>query len=572
MRHAIEAVVADAIAAAVHSGELALPYVPEATVERPRDPSHGDWACTVALRIAKELGRNPREIAEVVAAHIPHNDLIASVEIAGPGFINLRLSNAALQRVMRDAREQGADFARSDVGEGRTVNIEFVSANPTGPMHVGHGRWAALGNAMCNVCEHAGWKVTREFYVNDAGNQMDVFGHSVALRYLELLGVPIVMPEASYGGAYVRDIAQHILDDEGDVWRDEDEALRDAHFRERGLEAMLVRMQELCERVGVPFDVWFSERSLYERGEDGASPIERMLAALQEGGYLYEKDGATWFRTTDFSDDKDRVLIKADGTYTYFAPDIAYHLSKFERGSEFLVDIWGADHHGYVPRMRSACEALGHGGGFDVVLGQLVNLFRDGEAVRMSKRTGEMVTFEELVEEVGADATKYLMLNRSTDQPLDFDIEVAKKQDASNPVYYVQYAHARICSLLRKAGEAVCQGDVCQGDVSGDTLDPLGLDAADLGLLADPSELALARTFSQFGEVVEGAAHDLAPYRLTRYAEELATGFHSFYTRCHIIDPAVPELTRARLYLADAARSVLALVLTLLGVTAPERM
>jgi arginyl-tRNA synthetase len=565
MRHLIETVIADAIAAAVRSGDLALPYTPETAVERPRDPSHGDWACTVALRIAKELGRNPREIAEVIAAHIPHDDLIASVEIAGPGFINLRLSHAALQQVMRDAHEQGADFARPNVGEGRALNIEFISANPTGPMHVGHGRWAALGNAMCNVCEHAGWKVTREFYVNDAGNQMEVFGHSVALRYLELLGVPIVMPEASYGGAYVRDIAQHILDEEGDVWKDEDEALRDAHFRERGLEAMLARMQGLCERVGVPFDVWFSERSLYERGEGGTSPIERMLAALEQGGYLYEKDGATWFRTTDFSDDKDRVLIKADGTYTYFAPDIAYHLSKFERGSEFLVDIWGADHHGYVPRMRSACEALGHGGGFDVVLGQLVNLFRDGEAVRMSKRTGEMVTFEELIDEVGADATKYLMLNRSTDQPLDFDIEVAKKQDASNPVYYVQYAHARICSLLRKA----VAGSASVAPGAGDAA---AAPAADLSLLSDPSELALARAFSQLTEVVEGAARDLAPFRLTRYAEELATGFHSFYTRCLIIDPAAPELTRARLYLADATRSVLALVLALLGVSAPERM
>jgi arginyl-tRNA synthetase len=611
MRHAIETIVADAIAAAVHSGELALSSVPETAVERPHDPSHGDWACTVALRLAKELSCNPREIAEVIAAHIRGaTTLIASVEVAGPGFINLRLSNAALQQVIRDAREQGARFAHSDVGEGRTVNIEFISANPTGPMHVGHGRWAALGNALCNVCEHAGWKVTREFYINDAGNQMELFGASVLYRYFELCGVPATFPEGGYGGSYVIDIAQCILDEDGRKWcggvSDSDlgsdsDPERATYFRERGYTLMLAHMRELCERIGVPFDVWFSERTLYERGGgDGASngasaaggaiddqegaaagtpsPIESLLATLAEKGYLYEKDGATWFRTTDFSDDKDRVLIKADGSYTYFAPDIAYHLSKFNRGSELLIDIWGADHHGYIPRMKSACEALGHAGKLEVVLGQLVNLFRDGEAVRMSKRTGEMVTFEELIDEVGADATKYLMLNRSTDQPLDFDIEVAKKQDASNPVYYVQYAHARICSLLRRAG-GTGVSDAAEADVS-DVIeangqpriaDLLGLDAADLSLLTDPAELELARIFSQFAEVVEGAARDLAPFRLTRYAEELATGFHSFYTRCQVLGND-EELTHARLYLADAARSVLALVLTLLGVTAPERM
>ncbi|MDR1183698.1 MAG: arginine--tRNA ligase [Coriobacteriales bacterium] len=621
MRHAIENVVTDAIEAAVRDGELALTYVPQATVERPRDPSHGDWACTVALRIAKELGRKPREIAEAIAAHIACGDagnvtgndagddagndtggLIASVEVAGPGFINLRLSDAALQQVIRDAREQGTRFARPDVGKGRTVNIEFISANPTGPMHVGHGRWAALGNAMCNVCEHAGWKVTREFYINDAGNQMELFGESVLYRYLELCGEPALLPDGGYGGAYVIDIARRIHDEDGRKWCDEasgrDETPgrdgvpeRAAYFRERGYTLMLAHMQEICERIGVSFDVWFSERTLYERGGgvNTSSSIESMLATLEEKGYLYEKDGATWFRTTDFSDDKDRVLIKADGTYTYFAPDIAYHLSKFNRGSELLVDIWGADHHGYIPRMKSACEALGHAGKLEVVLGQLVNLFRDGEAVRMSKRTGEMVTFEELIDEVGADATKYLMLSRSTDQPLDFDIEVAKKQDASNPVYYVQYAHARICSLLRRAAAvgqpavatvgqpsatAVGQPEPANLDPLGSSAanrDPLGLDTADLSLLTDPAELELARVFSRLAEVIEGAARDLAPFRLTRYAEELATGFHSFYTRCQVLGDDEGR-ARARLYLADATRKVLALVLALLGVTAPEKM
>jgi arginyl-tRNA synthetase len=602
MRHAIEAVIADAIEAAVRSGEFALPQLPEPAVERPRDPAHGDWASSIALRLAKELKRSPREIAEVIAAHIecgagdgrhaPDSPapLIASVEVAGPGFINLRLSNAALHKVIRDAREQGADFARLSAGGGRSMNIEFISANPTGPMHVGHGRWAALGNAMCNVCEHAGWQVTREFYVNDAGRQMDLFGTSVLCRYLELCGEQASIPEDGYGGLYVVDIARRILDEDGQTWL-EDSPGRAEHFRERGYQLMLAHMQELCERVGVPFHVWFSERTLYEKDPaTGTSPIEDMLARLAERGYLYEKDGATWFRTTDFSDDKDRVLIKADGSYTYFAPDIAYHLSKFERGAELLVDIWGADHHGYIPRMKAACEALGHPGELEVVLGQLVNLYRSGEAVRMSKRTGEMVTFEELIDEVGPDATKYLMLSRSTDQPIDFDIELAKKQDASNPVYYVQYAHARICSLLRKASERTLR-KLC-GVASGgegrevpahglDVIEPtppldaptpaLPLDDADLSLLVHPAELELARLFSQLPEVVEQAARDLAPFRLARYAEELATGFHSFYTRCQVIGDD-EALTQARLYLADATRNVLALVLHLLGVSAPERM
>jgi arginyl-tRNA synthetase len=557
MRQTIENVVREAIEAAVGNGELALDYRPELAVERPRDPSHGDWATTIALRLAKELGRNPREIAGVIAAHIEENENIASVEIAGPGFINLHLSQSALQGIIRDAREQGADFGRSHIGEGRTLNIEFISANPTGPMHVGHGRWAALGNALCNVCEHAGWQVTREFYVNDAGNQMDVFGHSVALRYLELLGEDIVMPEESYGGSYVRAIAQQILDDEGTLWLEAKEDARDEHFRERGYQLMLERMQNLLERIGVPFQVWFSERSLYAQDPHGSNAIEDMLSKLEAGGYLYEKDGATWFRTTDFTDDKDRVLIKADGSYTYFAPDIAYHLNKYERGHEYLINIWGADHHGYIPRMQAACEALGHGGKLEIVLGQLVNLFRAGELVRMSKRTGEMVTFEELIDEVGADATKYLMLSRSSDQPIDFDIEVAKKQDASNPVYYVQYAHARICSILRKAG---IEAQDNRPDAS-----------TDLSVLTEPAELELARVFSQLSEVIENSARDLAPVRLTHYAETLATSFHSFYTKCQVIGDD-EKLTQARLYLADTTRSVLALVLNLLGVTAPEKM
>jgi arginyl-tRNA synthetase len=550
------------VAAAVEVGELELAYVPEAAVERPRDAAHGDWACTLPLRLSKELGRSPREIAAVIVKHIAADASVAGVEIAGPGFINLRLSNTALQSAIKAAGEQGSDFARIQDGAGKTVNLEFISANPTGPMHVGHGRWAALGNAMGNILEHAGWQVTREFYINDAGNQMDIFGHSVALRYLELHGQKIEMPENSYGGAYITEIAAQIKERIGAKWLDAsgdiNEQERDAYFLDEGYAIMLEAMQGLLERIGVPFHVWFSERKLYQKGsESQASPLDAALGKLAAAGRLYEAEGATWFRTTDLGDDKDRVLIKADGTYTYFAPDIAYHLNKFERGSEYLINIWGADHHGYVPRMQAACTALGHEGKLTVVLGQLVNLYRGGQAVRMSKRTGEMVTFEELIDEVGADATKYLMLSRSADQTIDFDIEVAKKQDSSNPVYYVQYAHARICSILRKAAD--------------EGVNTAGIARADLALLVEPEELNLARAFERLPDVITIAARELAPNKLTHYAEDLASVFHSFYTQHKVITDD-EQLTLARLYLAQATKSVLALVLGLLGVSAPERM
>jgi arginyl-tRNA synthetase len=573
--------VSEAFEQLVAQGTFAAAQLPDDIVERPREKSHGDWACTLALKLAKQLSKNPREIAEQLSAALASDERIAAVEVAGPGFINLTLSATALQDEIRNAHEQGADYAKCDIGGGMSVNVEFISANPTGPMHVGHGRWAALGNALCRVLEHAGWQVTREFYINDAGHQMDVFGNSVYLRYLELQGQEIEIPEEFYGGSYVTDIASAILHEIGDMWINPSSANPSvpvlateipaasvpdasgepeylAFFRETAYRMMLADIQNLCERVGVQFDVWFSERTLYvSEGEDAATPIERGLIRLKERGFLFEQDGATWFRTTDFGDDKDRVLVKSNGEYTYFCPDIAYHLDKLERetlGSEFLINIWGADHHGYIPRMQSAMSALGHEGHLRVLLGQMVNLYRDGEAVRMSKRTGEMVTFEELIDEVGADATKYLMLSRSSDQPIDFDIEVAKRADASNPVYYVQYAHARICSLLRRADE--------QG---------MKPDESHIALLTSDSELELARVFSRLAEAIESAARDLAPNRLTSYAEELAAAFHSFYTHCPVLTEA-SELASARLYLADATRSVLALVLHLLGVSAPESM
>ena len=569
VKEAISSLVTSALQAAIDAGELPLEALPDPALERPRDTSHGDWATSVALRSARMAGMNPRQIAEIVSARMAGHPDVAAVEIAGPGFINIRLSAAALQRVLRVAREQGRDFGRIDLGEGRRVQVEFVSANPVGPMHVGHGRWAALGDSMARVLEHAGWNVEREFYINDAGVQMDIFAKSVAARYTELCGQDdVVFEENWYQGAYITEIAREIFADEGVRWFDADPAERETHFKARAYAQVLAHLKVVLSGMGVEFDVWFSELTLRDKGSDGLTAIERGIAALRDAGYIYELDGATWFRSTDFGDDKDRVLVKANGEYTYFAADIAYHKNKFDRGFDRVINIWGADHHGYVARMKAACSALGHEGQLDVVIGQLVNLFRNGEAVRMSKRTGEMVTFEELLDEVGADAARYWFLRRSTDQPVDFDIELARQQSADNPVFYVQYAHARICSIIRKAtGNELTEEPVTAASLAAEFVPG----HADLSPLTQDAELALMRKLSEFGEVVEAAASDLSPHKLTRYAEELAAQFHQFYTQCRVMTDD-PALTTARLYAVDATRSALEAVLGLLGVGAPERM
>ncbi len=561
--------VRDAIVAATEAGELTLVEIPEPHLERPRDPSHGDWATNVAMQLAKPARMAPRQIAEIIAERMSGHADIAAVEIAGPGFINIRLSAAALQRVLRDVREQGADYGRVDIGKGRRVQIEFVSANPVGPMHVGHGRWAALGDSMARVLEHAGFETQREFYVNDAGVQMNTFAKSVAARYMEINGVEVEFAQDWYQGAYIREIAQEIMDAEGPKWVEADPEARESYFKEQAYAQVLDHLKRVLHGMGVDFDVWYSERELHEPGADGLSPIESSIATLREAGYIFEQDGATWFRTTDFDDDKDRVLKKADGSYTYFAADIAYHKNKFDRGFDRVIDIWGADHHGYVKRMEAAVAALGHPGKLDLVIGQLVNLFRDGEAVRMSKRTGEMVTFEDLLDEVGEDAARYFFLRRSTDQPLDFDIGLAKEQSAENPVFYVQYAHARICSILRKAAGIDTADESVEIASMATALIP---DDAPLHLLETEAELSLMRKLAEFGEVVEVAADQLLMHKLTRYAEDLAATFHQFYTQCRVYDPENLDLTSARLYAVDATRQVLANVLGLVGVSAPERM
>ena len=568
IREELENLIAASISAAREDGSLVIDQQPAPALERPRDLSNGDWASTVAMRSSKLAHKNPREIAQVIVDHIPANTMIASVDIAGPGFINIKLASSAFQSVAARVRAERSDFGRGQLPEGepRKINLEYVSANPTGPMHVGHGRWASLGDAMARVMRHAGYEVSEEYYINDHGVQMDVFGSSVSVRYMQLLGHDVEMPEKCYGGGYVKDIAQGIIDREGNKYEQLSEEERTAAFRELAYQEMLGLIESTLTGFGTTFDTWFSERSLYVADESGTSAVQRSLAAMEEKGYLYQKDGATWFRSTDFGDDKDRVLLKEHGEYTYFMSDVAYHYDKMQRGFDHLIDLWGADHHGYIKRCEAMLAAWGYPGALEVVLGQLVNLFRDGEAVRMSKRTGEMVTFAELIDEVGVDATRFLMLSRSSDQPIDFDIEVAKKKDASNPVYYVQYAHARICSILRKAA-----GEGAE-ELSADELSAKVIPAdVDLSALTHESEIALMRKMDDFGELIALAARDRAPFRLTHYAQELAGLFHQFYTNCHIIGEE-PAVQNARLALADAARIVLALTLNLIGVSAPEKM
>ena len=613
MPQKLEELVRAALAAAQSVGELPEFDVADMGFERPADSSNGDWSSTVAMRSARLAHCAPAKIAQAIVAHLPEDPALAKVEVAGPGFINFYLNTASANDIFRVVRESGDDFARSDIGAGKKIQVEFVSANPVGPLHIGHGRWAALGDSLCNVLERAGYDVEREYYINDHGSQMDVFGHSISKRYLQLLELmgegksceeavaalladreayvadeedahPETHPytdafnEAlggnAYAGDYIVDLAARFVASDGDALAGATEDERCASFRERGYKMMLESIRETCHKARCDFDVWFSERSLYEKGPDGTSAVDRALAKLDELGYLFRDEaGALWFRSTDFGDDKDRVLIKTNGEYTYFASDVAYHWNKFQR-VDHVIDLWGADHHGYIKRIQSVCEALGYPDQFEVVLGQLVNLLRDGVPVRMSKRKGTMVAFDELLEEVGADATRYTLVAKSNNQMIDFDIEAVKRQDNTNPVYYVQYAHARICSILRRAA-----------GVDADEAAKLGMDEVarravgedyDLGLLTDPTEAALARKLAELPGLVDSCARDRAPFRLTHYAEDLAGHFHSFYAACQVIPgagrPLDGGLSHARLAAVDACRRVLALTLNMIGVTAPQVM
>ena len=540
----------DAVRAAVDAGELEVAVPERAVVERPKNKEYGDYATNVALQLARPAGRPSREVAELLAGRLRAADGIAAVEVAGPGFLNVRLRQAALGELARTVVQAGPAYGHSAVNAGRRLNLEFISANPTGPLLLSHARWAAVGDALARLLAATGAQVTREYYFNDTGAQVDRFAESL---YAAARGLPT--PAEGYAGAYVGEVAQQIVSAVPDVLdRPVEEALE--VFRHEGLERMFAQIKSVLADFGVVFDVYFLERSLHESGA-----VQAALKRLREEGHLYEADGALWLRSTEFGDDRDRVVVRSDGTTTYFTQDAAYYLDKRERGFDKVVIMLGADHHGYVNRLRAMACCFGDDPDqtLEVLIGQLVRLVRSGQVIQMSKRAGIGVTLEELVEAVGVDSARYSLARASTDSTLDLDLDLITRQDAENPVFYVQYAHARLCSLLRNAAEL--------GIERADDYDP--------ALLATNRESDLLRALGEFPRVVSGAAELRAPHRVARYLEELAGTYHRFYDSCRVLpvaDDRVTPVTTARLWLCEATRIVLANGLGLLGVSAPVRM
>nr|WP_320048412.1 arginine--tRNA ligase [uncultured Desulfuromonas sp.] len=528
--------------------------IPEFAIEVPSRTDHGDFAVNAAMLMARSEKKAPRQIAEILVGQLQEQDgFWERVEIAGPGFINFFLSASCWHEALKDVYAQGKKFGKCTVGKGKRVQVEFVSANPTGPLHIGHGRGAATGDAVASVLAEAGFEVQREYYINDAGNQMDTLGRSMYLRYCQLLGQEIEFPEDCYQGDYIREYAQQVLDREGDRFLKMEENDAIAWFSREGGEAIRKGIDDDLQQFGIQFDNWYSEQTLYDR-----DLVKQGIDALTRDGFTYEQDGAIWFRTTDFGDDKDRVLIRSNGATTYFASDVAYHREKYQRGFDVVIDVWGADHHGYVPRMKAVLAALGRNPeDLQIILVQLVNLLREGEQIAMSTRAGKFVTLKEVVDEVGKDACRFFFLMRRSDSQLDFDLELAKKQSTENPVYYVQYAHARVCSISRNAEEA---------GVSLPKNEDVKLDVLTL-----PEELQLTKMMSRYPEVVASAALNYEPHKITFYLQELAAQFHSYYNQHRVIVDDV-DVSRARLYLVNAVKQVVANALTVLGVSAPEKM
>ncbi|MBP2667615.1 MAG: argS [Firmicutes bacterium] len=552
VKEQLSGAIADAAAAAVVDGALPQGILPEVFLEVPPEKSFGDYATNFAMQAARTLKANPRKIAEAIVTHLQF-PWLDRAEIAGPGFINFYLKPDWLYELLQEILEQGETYGNTQAGRQQKIQIEFVSANPTGPLHVGHGRGAAFGSALANLMRAAGYDVQKEFYINDAGNQIDNLALSVEARYLELLGQTVEFPEDGYHGRDIIDTAQRIVDNAGNRYLVMGPAERREIFKQIALAEKLAALKEDLESFGVTFDVWFSERSLFE-----SDLVAAACAELRKKGHAYDKDGAFWLRSTDFGDDKDRVIIRDNGIPTYFASDIAYHDNKFHRGFEKVINIWGADHHGYIPRMKAAMAALGYEPDrLEVLILQMVSLYQGGELVKMSKRTGQGVTLTELIEEVGRDAARYFFIMRSLDSQLDFDLDLAKSHSNDNPVYYVQYAYARIASILRQMEEAGIAFDSSA--------------KAELSRLSSEFELDLIRKLGDYPAEISAAARDRAPHRIARYAHELAGLFHSFYNGCRVLG-VEPELTSARLALVTATQRVLRHCLGILGVDAPEKM
>lgn len=551
MYEQVKTAIADA---AVAAGLAAREELPTFVLEVPKDKSHGDLATNAAMQLTKLAKRNPRQIAEAIIAHLDIKQAsIQAAEIAGPGFINFRMDKSYLYPVVGEALQAGEDYGRIEEGNNKRVQVEFVSANPTGSLHLGHARGAAVGDALCNVLDFAGYDVTREYYINDAGKQVENLAVSIEARYRQALGQSADMPEDGYYGEDIIGFAKLLVEQEGDRLLELPDQERFTFFRQFGLERELDKIKRDLGRFRVGFDVWYSETSLYESGQ-----VEQGLEALKATGHVYEEEGATWLSTMPFGDDKNRVLVKNDGSYTYLTPDIAYHRDKFSRGFDQMINIWGADHHGYIPRVKAAMAALGNDPNkLTVLIAQMVSLFQNGEKMKMSKRTGKAVTMEDLMDEVGIDAIRYFFSMRSMDSHLDFDMDLAISTSNENPVFYVQYAHARICSIFRQAEE---QGLVLKSP-----------DTIDYSKLAAEAEFDLLRKIGELPQEVSEAAAQYAPHRLIRYVYELASQFHSYYRAERVITEDA-EQTQARLALLGAVRIAIANVLRLVGVSAPERM
>ncbi len=584
LKDQLQAAIHQALATLEADGLLPAGARENIQVTRTKGKSHGDFASNIALVLAKKARLAPRGLAQSIVERLPDSEVIHRVEIAGPGFINFYLQSDANLAVINAILTEGEDFGRSAIGQGRKVQVEFVSANPTGPLHVGHGRGAAYGATVANLLEAVSYEVHREYYVNDAGRQMDILATSVWLRYLELAGEEFQFPSNGYRGDYVWDIAATLHRDHGDDYgHNTDEIFAeivpdepDGGDKERHIDALIARTKVLLgdnryrfvfelalntilddirddlEKFGVVYDAWYSERSLVEGGAVNLA-VERLRAA----GYLYEKDGALWFRSTAFGDEKDRVVVRENGQTTYFASDIAYHMHKLERGYDQVIDVWGADHHGYVPRIKAALEALGDDPSrLDVLLVQFANLYRSGEKVQMSTRSGEFVTLRQLRKEVGTDAARFFYVMRKCEQHLDFDLDLAKSQSADNPVYYIQYAHARICSVMRQLED---KGLTYESTI------------ADQSRLTEAHERELLEALARFGEIIELAASNKEPHLLVHYLRDLANGFHTYYNAHQFLVEEIP-LRCARLNLILGVRQVIKNGLRLLGVSAPETM
>ena len=550
MQNKLKEEIKDAVLKANLASEEQIPAV---ILEIPKEKAHGDYSTNMAMQLARVAKKAPKMIAEELIAHFDKTKAsIQKIEIAGPGFINFHMDNSYLTNLIPAVLEAGDKYGETAIGNNQKVQVEFVSANPTGDLHLGHARGAAVGDSLCNILDKAGFDVSREYYINDAGNQINNLALSVEARYFQALGLDKEMPADGYHGEDIVGIGKKLADEFGDKYVNTDEQERFQFFREYGLKYEMAKLKADLEEFRVPFDVWYSETSLYNNGK-----IDKALQALKDNGHIYEEDGATWFRSTTFGDDKDRVLIKNDGSYTYLTPDIAYHKDKLERGFEKLINIWGADHHGYIPRMKAAIEALGYDReALEVEIIQLVHLYKNGEKMKMSKRTGKAVTMRDLVEEVGLDATRYFFAMRSADTHLDFDLDLAVSQSNENPVYYAQYAHARICSILRQAEE---QGITAEGN-------------ADFSLISAEKEMDVLKKLGEFPQAVGEAAIKRLPHRITNYIFDLASAFHSFYNAEKVLDSDNPERSKARVALIKAVQITLKNALSLIGVSAPEKM